>query len=169
LIKNDSIVFLLLNIESTPITTKGREMESKLIHTFNMKIVEELLALPSAFLFGSRRLGVHNSTSDFDIAIKLGDAPSRIKEYYITSGRTIDNYMNVYPPNGSDNIHRITNFNGFDLLVFSDDSEYQTFKDATEYVNAITTTAQRVKSVRIAIFEEVLITFGWIRPTKPSW
>ena len=136
----------------------------KQIYDFNIDIkrVEKILSLKSAFLFGSRQLGVHKEKSDFDIGLLIRDIPEEY-EYCLTAGRILRNYMRVLPSEDCYSIFRINIHRGFDLLVFREESHYNVFKDATEYVNTLDPEAQRIKKNRILIFEEALISRGWVR------
>ena len=136
----------------------------KQIYDFDIDIkrVEKILSLKSAFLFGSRQLGVHKKKSDFDIGLLISDIPEEY-EYYLTAGRILKNYMRVLPSEDCYSIFRINTYRGFDLLVFREKSHYDVFKAATEYVNTLDPETQRTKKDRIRIFEEALISRGWVR------
>jgi len=136
----------------------------KQIYDFNIDVkeIEKILSLKSAFLFGSRQLGVHGKKSDFDIGLLIDDIPEEYM-YCLTSGRMLENYMRVLPSKDCSSIFRINTHRGFDLLVFREKSHYNVFKDATEYVNTLDPETQRTKKDRIRIFEEALISRGWVR------
>ena len=131
-------------------------MESLLVHGPDMKMIEELLLLPSAILYGSRALGVHTNDSDYDIAIQVQNLPERFREY-LTSGRILNYYLNVTPRDGGCKIFRITGYAGWDLLVFEDVLQYLTFKSAVKAVNNMDLCTQRDKDSRCRLFEEQLI------------
>lgn len=129
----------------------------------NEKIVEELLKLPSSVLIGSRGLNVSETFSDWDISVLDSEIPEGLLNPL--KKLDIDRYFSVLPLNNTE----LYRGEKLDVLVYKTKDQLKVIKKALDDLKNVPKYLLKDKHVRVTLFENSLVHYGFIRTEKVSF
>lgn len=118
--------------------------------------VKKMLELESAFLIGSRALGVHDEGSDWDVAVLMED----LEQAHIDTKAKMNlkEYMSAVPRHSA---FLIRNLN-MDSIIYTNREDLESVKRANSTMLQLPKYLVKSKSLRIALFELCLIHEGFL-------
>lgn len=128
----------------------------------NEKIVEELLKLPSSVLIGSRGLNVSETFSDWDIAVLASEIPEELLKPL--KKLDAERYFNVLPLNNT-YLYRGENL---DVLVYETEEQLKVIKKALDDLRNVPKYLLKDKYIRVTLFENSLLHYGFVRTGKTT-
>lgn len=129
----------------------------------NEKIIEELLKLSSSVLIGSRGLNVSETFSDWDIAVLASEIPEGLLNPL--KKLKVEKYFSVLPL-GNTQLYRGEKL---DVLVYKTEEQLKVIKKALDDLRNVPKYLLRNKYVRIILFENALVHYGFILVKKVSF
>ena len=137
-------------------------MTKELFPSIDGFLLASLLNLPDCVMYGSRALGVHTNTSDYDIAVPYSSIKHLDERYYLP---VVDPrvYFSHYPANYSE-FTRLQDKDGVvlvDILVLSSKQDLHTVKKVMKIMKRIPKFILKRKSIRVYIYSRLLWLHGW--------
>lgn len=118
--------------------------------------VNYLLNNCNGILIGSRAFDVHNTFSDYDIAIKFSNLPNN---YRNKNRLNIKRYFTHLPLGNS----FLVRTGKLDLIVFHENADFNIIKEAVNRVKRIPKEYLADRHIRVALFEYELDKLGFIK------
>lgn len=136
--------------------------------------LQELLNLPGATLVGSRALGVATEQSDYDIVIPLSSIPKQLQERLDRGGDfSIARYFTRLPSMGRgwffNHVYVTDCRHPIEVIVLENKDDLVSLQKAIESMQRLPKYMLRRKYVRIALFEDGLVHFGWTIPEEVEY
>ena len=133
--------------------------------------LQQLLNLPDATLIGSRTLNVATEQSDYDIVIPLSSIPKKLQER-IDEGKnySIELYFTKVPSLGKgwffSHVFVSDTKANVQVIVLENKLDLAHLQYAIRDLQVLPKYMLFKKSIRVALFEEALVHYGWIEPIE---